>query len=138
MKIFFIIYGFVLWLAGTIVFRVAGQFFFNPESVILIIVTFLAAIPLVAILTYPFYSIKKLDTSARQSTSILIALPGMILNVLCVSFYGDIFVNMLPGTGLYFGAWYLWVYSLTLLSGFYSLKIEKPKKAEKQSDEIIE
>ncbi|MBC8485155.1 MAG: DUF5367 family protein, partial [Bacteroidetes bacterium] len=76
MKIFFLIYGFILWLAGTVLFILAGQYFLNPDSVVLIIVSFLAAIPVVAILTYPIYSIRKLDAAARKSASVQIALPG--------------------------------------------------------------
>jgi len=137
MKIFFLIYGFILWLAGTIFFILAGQYFLNPESVVLIIVSFLAAIPIVAILTYPIYSIRKLDATARKAASVQIALPGMILNVLCIVFFANIFQNMMPEAGLYFGSLYLWIYSLVLMSGLYSIKFEKPGKAEKQETESV-
>jgi cation transport ATPase len=136
MKIFFIIYGFILWLSGTILFILTGQYFLNPESVVLIIVSFLAAIPIVAILTYPFYSVKKLDSSERKTASMQIALPGMILNVLCIAFFASIFKNMMPESGIYFGSLYLWIYSLVLISGFYSIKFEKPGKAVKQEVDV--
>ena len=137
MKIFFLIYGFILWLAGTILFILAGQYFLNPESVVLIIVSFLATIPIVAILTYPIYSIRKLDAAARKAASVQIALPGMILNVLCIAFFANIFENMMPEAGIYFGSLFLWIYSLVLISGLYSLKFEKPGKAERQDTESV-
>ena len=137
MKIFYVLYGFILWLAGTILFILAGQYFLNPESVVLIIVSFLAAIPIVAILTYPIYSIRKLDAAARKAASVQIALPGMILNVLCIAFFANIFQNMMPEAGIYFGSLYLWIYSLVLMSGLYSLKFEKPGKAVKQETEGV-
>ena len=137
MKIFFLIYGFILWLAGTVLFILAGQYFLNPDSVVLIIVSFLAAIPVVAILTYPIYSIRKLDAAARKSASVQIALPGMILNVLCVAFFANIFQNMMSEAGIYFGSLFLWIYSLVLISGLYSLKFEKPGKAVKQDTESV-
>lgn len=115
---FFVLWGFILWLCGALIFRVTGQFFLNPADQFLLILIFIATIPLIAVATYPVYESKKICFSERPLAAILIALPGMLLDIFSVLFFRSVFPNLLPAAITYFSVTLLWGYSLILLTGF--------------------
>jgi hypothetical protein len=88
---FFLLWGFGLWLEATLALRVAGQFFFNLETLLL---TFALTVPLIAIATYPVYPARKLAPSERLVAAVYMVLPGMLLDVLSVLFFPLVFPNL--------------------------------------------
>lgn len=119
---FFLFWGFLIWLGASIIFRLTGQFFFTSDSPVLLIVSYILVIPLILVLTLPIYRWKKIDSYQQLKAAIFIALPGMLLDTFVLIFFSDIFVNLKPETDRLFGSWLLWAYSMILLSGFLSVK----------------
>jgi hypothetical protein len=115
---FFLLWGFLLWLGTTLLFRVAGQFLLNPDVPLVLLVTFAAAIPLVGVTTYPLYRWRSVGRAERLSAAGFIAVPGMLLDVFSISFASAFFPNLTPSAAAYFAAWVLRIYSLVLLTGF--------------------
>lgn len=120
-----VIWGFLLWLAATFLFRFFGHLFLIPGHNILLLITFLMAIPLITIATYPYYHFSHLSESKRLLAAFQIALPGMILDVFSILFFTNVFPNLHIDTLPYFAAWLLWAYSLILLSGLSFKRIEE-------------
>lgn len=88
----------------------------------LLIVTFVSAVPLIVVVTYPIYTVMKISRSERPAAATLIALPGILLDVLSLSFFGSVFPNLAAlsaSTDALFGAWVLLAHGLILLSGFF-------------------
>lgn len=112
-----ILWGFLLWIAATMIFRFFGHHFLIQGHYILLLVSFLMAIPLIFVVTYPYYHFMKISDSNRMLAAIQIAVPGMILDIFSIIFFPLVFSNLHNDTLSYFSAWLLWAYSLILLTG---------------------
>lgn len=77
-----IVWGFLLWMSATILFRLFGQIFLIPGQVFLVLSIFILAIPLIIIATYPYYYFRKIPETERLKAAVQIALPGMLLDIL--------------------------------------------------------
>jgi hypothetical protein len=115
---FFLVWGFLLWLVTTLVYRLIGQYLWSLESLVLLLMTFALVVPLVAALTYPIYDWRKVKSFERPLAAIYILLPGMLLNIACIPFFPIVFPNLPSTTAVYFCALVLWTYSLVLLTSF--------------------
>jgi hypothetical protein len=118
-----VVWGFLLWISATLLFRFFGQMFLIPGNVLLLLITFILAIPLITLATYPYYYLRKIPESKRLMSSVQIALPGMILDIFSVIYFNKVFLNLHIDSLPFFAAWLLWAYSLILISGF-SIKIK--------------
>jgi uncharacterized protein DUF5367 len=114
---FFVLWGFVLWLGGTVLFRVVGHILVGPEHLVIRLLTFVAAIPVIAVTTYPVYAWRSVGAGQRPAAAARIALPGMFLDTLAVVCLASVFPNLPPPAGASFAAWLLWAYGLILLTG---------------------
>lgn len=118
---FFIGWGFLLWLVATIFFRLLGQFLLDPATIALVATTFVLTVPVIAAATYPVYTMWRLGAAERPAAAAFVAIPGMFLDILSLSFFETAFPNLaaLPASAdALFGAWLLWAYGLILLTGF--------------------
>ena len=64
----------------------------------------------------------------RPAAAACIALPGMLLDTLSLSFFGSAFPNLhalSASADALFGAWLLWVYGLILLTGVLPLRLKR-------------
>ena len=116
-RIFSLIIGFTIWLLATIAFRVAGQYFFLTDNSIVLIVLYLAVIPVlgfVANWVFNKYKLKKLE--AVQSAVIMV-LPGMIFDTFCVEYFAWVFPNLPETDAATFGSWLMWAYATVLVFG---------------------
>lgn len=113
---FYLGWGFALWAIATVVLRVAGQHFFDPDNRALMVASFIAVVPLIALTTYPVYRWRHTPLPDRPLAALSMMLPGMLLDVVGVAFFNSIFSNLQEDAGVYFGAWLLWAYSLVLIS----------------------
>lgn len=134
---FFVLWGCLLALLATSIFRVAGQFFINPEELSLLIFACIATIPLIAATTYPVYAWKKVSDSERPLAAVCIALPGMFLDIFTVSSFQSVFANMSPTANGYFAGALLWGYSLILLTGF-TFKKQTHKLQHQTTTSVVE
>ncbi|MED4533039.1 DUF5367 family protein [Metabacillus fastidiosus] len=123
---FFYFFGFILWLIATLIFRIAGHYILVPNGLILMM-TFLVTIPLIIIVTFPLYKLKKVDNDDVMKAAVNIALPGMLLDIISLLNFSTVFPNLSANGSTYFGAWLLFAYSLILMTGF--IKISTDKKA---------
>ncbi|KAB2495520.1 DUF5367 domain-containing protein [Priestia endophytica] len=126
---FFLTWGFLVWLGATALFRFLGHFFFSLETPVLLVASYILVIPFILILTLPIYRYKQLDSYNRLKAAILIALPGMLLDVVSLIYFSDIFINLDSRMDRIFGSWLLLAYSFILLSGF---TIEKQTNKDKR------
>lgn len=114
---FFVVWGFLVWLGTTIFVRIAGQFFFNADSV-LVLLTFGVTVPLITAFTYPVYGWRNVESSQRAIAAMYAVLPGMLLDMFVILFFPYVFPNLLPERVALYSAWLFWGYSLVLLTGF--------------------
>lgn len=116
---FFLLWGFMVWLSASALFRFAGHYFFVLERPMLMIASYILVIPLIWVLTIPLFSYKKIsDRTKRFQAAICIALPGMLIDAVVLLFFDNIFTNLSTELDRYFASWLLWAYSLILLTGF--------------------
>jgi hypothetical protein len=113
-----IAWGIALWLAATITFRLAGQWFLVPGDRLLLGLTYYGAVPVIALVTLPVYYIQRLSSNLRVRAAVLIALPGMMLDMVSLLVFPRLFPNLAPGAEPLFASWLLWAYGLILCSGF--------------------
>jgi hypothetical protein len=116
------IWGIILWIGATVIFRTAGQFFLLPNEPIMISALFLAAIPIVLLTTYPLYHWLELRKEEQPKAAVFIALPGMLLDIYSFITFETMFPNLAPETLRIFGGWLMWAYSLIIITGLVSLK----------------
>lgn len=109
---FFLFYGFLVWLGATIIFRSIGQFFFTLDQPFFLIATYLLVVPLIFVVTYLIYRWKRVNALQQVKAAILIALPGLLIDSIVLVFFSTIFVNLEPAMDRIFGSWLLWAYSL--------------------------
>lgn len=114
--LFFSLWGCLVWLVGTLVFRLGGQFFFRPENPLLLILLFVATVPLIAGVVYPVYNWKKLSSAERPLAAICAALPSLMLDVFSVLWFPSVFPNLPATASASFAAWLLWGYFLVLVT----------------------
>ena len=83
-----------VWAVATLLIRLVGQYLFDPGNTPMIVGLFIAAIPVMALLTYPLYYWFKIPAEERPHAAIILAFPGMILDVLVITFFQDVFPNI--------------------------------------------
>ena len=110
----YILLGFVLWLAATILLRLLGQIFFaTPLATIL---TFLVTGVLLVLALLHLFVRGHMNPVMRMQTALSLALPGMLLDILSVTFVAQVFPNIPTAAHAAFAGCLLWVYSLALLT----------------------
>lgn len=110
--------GFLGWLIATIAFRLVGQYLLDPTNVNLPIGVFLAT-PLVAVIVMTgIYLWQQVKAIERPKAALLIAVPGMLLDVVSVLYFPTVFPNIDPSANILFAGLMLWGYSSILLTGF--------------------
>ncbi|PWW32573.1 hypothetical protein DFO73_101838 [Cytobacillus oceanisediminis] len=113
-----VLWGFLLWISATVFFRLFGQMFLIPGNVLLLLATFSLTIPLITLVTYPYYYARRIPISKRLISSVQIALPGMILDIFSIIYFKKVFPNLHIDSLPILASWLLWAYSLILISGF--------------------
>lgn len=109
--------GFLLWLIATIILRFSGQFMLDANNIVLSVSEFILLIPALMGLMTAIYHYKSINTVGRPKVAMLIALPGMILDVGSILFFPDVFPNIDPGANILFAWMMLWAYGIILISG---------------------
>ena len=118
---FSLAFGFLVWLIATIIFRYWGHTFFYVDNGMLTTALFLGTIPVLYVLANWVFKHFKLVGPTRLKSAVLMAIPGMFCDVLCVKFHDLVFPLFTSEQADVLSAWILWVYAIVLLLGF-SLK----------------
>jgi hypothetical protein len=115
----YILLGFLVWLAVTIALRFVGQLFFaTPLALVLTFVV----IGVVPGLTLPLLFVRaRMNPVRRMRVALSLALPGMVLDIVSVTFVASVFPNIPAAAHAAFAGCLLWAYSLVLLSALVPL-----------------
>ncbi len=113
-------YGFALWLVGTIALRVVGQYLFSFPAVLL---TFALTIPALTLVPLRIYAARRLEPSQRPLAAIALALPGMLLDILTMTFASTIFPHIPAAEHGLLAAWLLEAYAVALASAFIPARV---------------
>ena len=113
----FLLLGFVVWLAATVAFRLAGQYVLDPAAPVVVGGLFVAVVPAMIGLALALYRWQGVTGATRLQAAVALVLPGMVLDSLAVAWFGTVFPNMVPGAAKYFGGMLLLAYASVLLSG---------------------
>ncbi|WP_420386323.1 DUF5367 family protein [Roseivirga sp.] len=116
-KRFSIGFGFLIWLLASLVFRFWGNYFFDIQNSIVVIGLFLGVTaPLFGLV---FWVIKrfKLNRERGLKSTMLMALPGMFSDVICIRFHALAFPAFNQEQVIFLAAWILWAYLIVLGSG---------------------
>lgn len=116
--LFFVVWGVLIWLASTLVFRVAGQWLLVAHDSMRLAAAYYGAVPVIASVTLPVYYLRRLDANDRVRAAVLTALPGMLLDMVSTLVFDRLFPNLGPGAVGPFSSWLFWAYGLILVSGF--------------------
>lgn len=110
-------FGFSVWLIASLPFRFWGELFFRVEKGAVLLLFFLGIIPVLLLLTEWVFKRFQLTKETRLQSAVLMALPGMFCDVLCLQYHVFVFPKLSLEQTVVLGAWILWVYSLVLLLG---------------------
>jgi hypothetical protein len=116
--LYFVGWGLLLWLVATVIFRLAGQWFLVPDNALVLGAAYYGAVPLIALVTLPLYRLFRLDADTRVRAAVLIALPGMLLDMVTTLVFDRVFPNLEAEAVGPFSSWLFWAYGLILASGF--------------------
>ncbi|TPD70474.1 DUF5367 domain-containing protein [Flavobacterium microcysteis] len=118
------IVGFLVWLSATVLFRVAGQYFFIADNVLVMVVLYIILIPALGFISTSVFNKFKLSNLESIKSAAIMVLPGMLLDTLCIQFFEKLFPNMPEIYSKTFASWLMFAYSIVLISGLLRKKQE--------------
>ncbi|MGV4413141.1 DUF5367 family protein [Chryseobacterium sp. T1] len=116
-SIFSLTIGFMIWLLATIIFRVAGQYFFLTNNRYVMIGLYLVVVPVLGLLSNWVFNKYKLNKLQAIKSAAIMVLPGMIIDTFCIQFFSFVFPNLPETDAATFGSWLMWAYSTVLVFG---------------------
>ncbi len=120
----FVVIGVAVWLGATLAMRVAGQYFFHPDSAAWMAVNFTAMLIAMPLLARAIFQWRRVPASQRAAAALGVAVPGMLLDVLTTYFFAQTFPNVNAAGAGAWGAWLLFSYALFLLPAIWGGKDE--------------
>ncbi|KAB8321125.1 hypothetical protein SD81_006440 [Tolypothrix campylonemoides VB511288] len=121
-RISLIVTGFVIWAAGTLVYRMAGSYFFEGSAIEYWTNVIITAILYCAVF-FGLMKWRRIEPTNWLQGAVYIALPGMLCEVPILSFFSELMMNMQPETAGRYGAFLFWGYtSLISFALFISSK----------------
>jgi hypothetical protein len=102
-----LLYGFGLWLAGTIILRLAGQYLLHPGSLPLTLVLFGVSFLAMGWLARRLCLRFSLAPELWPAGGVSLALPTLVLDSFSTAFFPIVFPNMAPAAAGLFGGWML-------------------------------
>lgn len=116
------IVGFLVWLTATILFRVAGHYFFIVDNAYVMIFLYIILIPALGFMATAVFNQFRLGNLESIKSAALMVLPGMILDTICVQFFEKIFPNMPEIYSKTFASWLMFAYAIVLIFGLLRKK----------------
>jgi len=102
-----LLYGFGLWLAGTIILRLAGQYLLHPGSLAITLVLFGVSFLAMGWLARRLCLRFGLASELWPAGAISLALPTLVLDSFSTAFFPIVFPNVAPAAAGLFGGWML-------------------------------
>lgn len=116
-KVLSFLVGFGIWLMATIAFRLFGHYFFITDNTFILIALYLLLIPVLGLIVNGVINKYKLNKLETVHSTVIMILPGMILDTLCIYFFSLVFPNLPAIDGVVFSSWLMWAYSIVLIFG---------------------
>lgn len=111
-------WGLLVWAAVAVFLRLFGHVLLYPTRPLVVAGFFVAVVPLMAMVTYPVYRVLGLGAPSRPAAAVVLATPGMVLDVGLVLLAADlVFPTMTSETVVNLGAILLFGYAVVLLTG---------------------
>ncbi|CAH0120125.1 MULTISPECIES: DUF5367 family protein [unclassified Paenibacillus] len=114
--IFFAIFGFLLWLAATLVFRFGGSVLLDPGNMTLIVVLFAVVLAMRPVLI-GLFKLRNVSRGERMHAAVSVAVPGMLLDMFSIAWYQTVFPGLTAEQLPLLCAWLFWAYAIMILSG---------------------
>ena len=70
--------GFLVWLSATVLFRVAGQYFFIVDNPLVMVVLYTILIPALGLISTSVFNKFKLDNPESIKSAAIMVLPGHV------------------------------------------------------------
>ncbi len=115
---FSLAFGFFVWLVATLVFSFWGHTFFPVAAGLMLFAFYLLVVPVLYFLVNWVFQQFALSDNEKIRSALLMALPGMFLDVLCIRSHAWVFPGFTTDQVIGLGSWVLWVYGIVLLLGF--------------------
>ncbi len=112
--------GFLIWLVATLLFRFYGADFFLTEDAMVMGTFYFGIIPLLYLLVNWMFKKYRLSKTDRIRSVVLMILPGMALDTLCIKYYWVVFPAFSQETAVTLGSWVIWVNFIILIIGLLS------------------
>lgn len=120
--LFSLIVGFLVWLSATVLFRLAGHYFFLVDNALVLTALYILLIPALGMIsTWVFHKFKLSQLESVKAAALMV-LPGMLLDTLCIQFFEIVFPNMPEIYSKTFGSWLMFAYAIVLISGLLQKK----------------
>lgn len=116
------IVGFLVWLSATILFRLAGQYFFIVDNASVMVALYILLIPALGFIATSVFNKFKLGHLESIKAAAIMVLPGMLLDTLCIQFFEKLFPNMPEIYSKTFASWLMFAYAVVLISGLLRKK----------------
>jgi len=116
-KKFSFLLGFAVWLLATLVFRFFGQHLFFTENPGVMTGFYVLVIPLLGFIVHKVFQKYGLNRLQSIEAAVCLALPGMLLDTICIQFFAQVFPNLPVKADASFGAWLMWAYASVLVFG---------------------
>ncbi|MCU0431225.1 MAG: DUF5367 domain-containing protein [Cytophagaceae bacterium] len=115
---FSLVFGFSVWLMGTLIVRYWGDSIFQLENNLLLLSLFLGAVPVLYLLAKWVFMRYQLSGDAKLRSTALMAAPGMVCDVICINWHSVVFPALSLEQTVIMASWVIWVYTVVLLVGF--------------------
>ncbi|MFD2939956.1 DUF5367 domain-containing protein [Flavobacterium notoginsengisoli] len=113
------IVGFLVWFSATILFRIAGHYFFIVDNPLIMIALYIILIPALGFISTSVFNKFNLNNLESIKAAVALVLPGMLLDTLCIQFFEKLFLNMPENYSKTFASWLMFAYSVVLLFGLF-------------------
>jgi len=118
------LYGLALWLAGSGVFRLAGQRILHPGNTRGTLITFAVAFPLMAWVARRLCRRFRVPAEAWPMGGISLVLPTLLLDPFSSAFFAAIFPNIPANAAGLFGGLMLWCCAGALAGAIFARPAE--------------
>lgn len=114
---FSLLFGFSVWLVGTLILRYWGDTIFQIENNFLLFCLFLGAIPVLYLLVKWVFNLYKLSGDTNLRSAALMAAPGMVCDVFCIKMHSFVFPTLTLNQSVVMASWLMWMYVIVLIIG---------------------
>lgn len=117
-KQFSLLFGLSVWLLATLTFSFWGHTFFIIKKPLIVFSLFFGTIPILYVLQKWIFNKFNLNKNEKLKSTILMSLPGMFLDTLCINYHSFVFPSFSFEQVITLASWVLWVYAIVLTIGF--------------------